>query len=72
MIRDLDVDRRTNEKIELAFAELANHFPQQLVTQALSGLIERYEQQVTSVETQTCNQAVVGTLTLRCGLVAEP
>jgi hypothetical protein len=60
MIRDLDVDRRTNEKIELAFAELASHFPQQLATQGLSGLIGRYEQQVRSVETQTCNHGVGG------------
>lgn len=60
MIRNLDMDRRPNKKIDLAFAERADHFLQQLATQGLSGLIERYERHAKSVETQTCNHGVGG------------
>ncbi|MEX0641461.1 MAG: hypothetical protein WD468_02105 [Pirellulales bacterium] len=55
MIPGLDVDGATLDRIESEFASWADHFRDRLYGRGIGGLLEKYEEVVRSIETQSCD-----------------
>ena len=55
MIPGLKIPPDAEHQIRLAFDGLADHFRNFLATRGIDGLLERYQELVESVETQSCS-----------------
>jgi hypothetical protein len=62
MIPDLDVNEETEARVWEDFERWSKPFHKRLQSSGLSGLLERYDTLVTSIETQSCRHTRDGSL----------